>query len=80
METTQIKQLIVAGLPGSLVEVNGDGQHFQAVVISEQFAGKSRVAQQQLVYATVNSQLASGELHALSIKPYTPQQWSELNG
>lgn len=56
--------------------VAGDGQHFEAVVVSEEFAGKSRIARQQLVYKTLGDRM-NGEIHALSMKTYTPQEWSQ---
>ncbi|MDH5777576.1 MAG: BolA family transcriptional regulator [Gammaproteobacteria bacterium] len=77
MDPEEVKKLILTGLPGCEVTVTGDGSHFDAVVIGEIFEGKSRVAQQQLVYATVNAQITSGELHALSIKTYTPEDWEK---
>jgi acid stress-induced BolA-like protein IbaG/YrbA len=75
MDPAEVAKLIEAGLPGCQVTVNGDGSHFEAIVVGEVFAGLSLVKQQQLVYATVVDRITSGELHALSIKTYTPQDW-----
>ncbi len=75
MDPEEIKRLIQAGLPNCEVMVKGDGSHFDAIIVGEVFAGKSLVKQQQLVYATVNDRIRSGELHALSIKTYTPAEW-----
>lgn len=80
MENDAVKQLIESGLPGSEVLVTGDGRHFEAVVISDDFEGKSLIQKQRMVMATVKSQIESDELHALSIKTFTPQQWAEQNG
>jgi len=77
MDPEQVKKLIEAGLPGCEVMVKGDGSHFDAIVVGEVFTGQSPVKQQQLVYATVNDHITSGELHALSIKTYTPEQWEK---
>lgn len=77
METESIAGLIRAGIPGAEVQVTGDGSHFDAVVVSEAFAGLTLIKRQRLVMDTVKAELASGELHALSIKTYTPDQWSE---
>ena len=77
METEAVAKLIRDGMPGANVTVEGDGSHFEAVVVSEDFAGKSPIQKQRLVMATVRPQIESGELHALSIKTYTPQQWAE---
>ena len=77
MDPEEVKQLIMAGLPDCEVTVNGDGSHFDAVVVGDVFAGQSLVKKQQLVYATVNEQITSGKLHALSIKTYTPDEWEK---
>lgn len=79
MQPDEIKQLIEAGIPGAQAMVTGDGYKFEAVVISETFEGLSMVKEQQKVYGTVSAQIASGALHALSIKAYTPAEWRDLN-
>jgi len=71
VETSNIKKLIEAGLPGAKVEVTGDGRHFEAVVISDAFEGKTLIQRHRMVMATVKDQIASDELHALSIKAET---------
>lgn len=76
MEVQEISALIAAGIPGCNVQVDGDGRHFSAVVVSEAFAGKSMVQQHQLVYKTLGERMG-GEIHALSIKTYTPAQWQQ---
>jgi len=77
METAAVEQLIRAGLPGAQVQVTGDGSHFDAIVVSEVFEGQTPLKKQRLVMDTVRAQIASGELHALSIKTLTPAQWAE---
>ncbi len=72
MENQDVERLIEAGLPGSKVTVTGDGRHFEAVVVSADFAGKSPLQRQRMVMNTVRSQIESDELHALSIKTLTP--------
>ena len=74
METEAVAQLIRAGLPGAEVEVSGDGSHFDAIVVSDAFEGLSPIKKQRLVMDAVKTQIASGELHALSIKTLTPAQ------
>ncbi|MBK1705313.1 BolA family protein [Halochromatium glycolicum] len=74
MQTEAVAQLIRAGLPDAEVEVTGDGSHFEAVVVSDAFAGLTPIKKQRLVMDTVREQIASGELHALSIKTLTPDQ------
>ena len=75
MQPEEIKRLIEMGLPDALVQVEGDGSHFNAIVVSESFTNKSRIQKQQLVYATVQQQLLDGSLHALSLKTFTPEEW-----
>ena len=80
MDPEQIKQLILAGMACEYLDLDGDGQHFQATVVSNEFAGKSRVQRQQRVYQTLKEKLATGELHALSFKTLTPEEWSAQRG
>ncbi len=69
MKASDIKQLIEQGLPGADVNVLGDdGQHFEAIVTSSAFAGKSLIEQHRMVKATLGDKFSSGELHALSLK------------
>jgi acid stress-induced BolA-like protein IbaG/YrbA len=74
MEPEAVAALIRAGLPDADVKVTGDGAHFEAVVVSEAFDGLTPIKKQRLVMDTVKPQIASGELHALSIKALTPAQ------
>lgn len=60
--------------PGEHVAVGGDGYHFEATIVSAKFVGKRAVARQQLVYAAVNDWIATGELHALSMRCLTPDE------
>ncbi|MGD2083821.1 MAG: BolA family protein [Chromatiales bacterium] len=80
MEPEAVKALIEEGIPDARVEVTGDGRHFEAVVVSEAFAGKSLLQKHRMVMATVNDRIASDELHALSIKAYTPEDWASEAG
>lgn len=79
MQTQEIERLIEAGLSGAEATVEGDGTHFNALVISPVFAGKTRIQRQQLVYDTVRSQLLDGSLHALSLKTMTPEEWQTVD-
>lgn len=65
---------IAQGMVTEYLEVDGDGHHFEAVVVSDAFDGKSRVQRHQLVYQTLGDRMRD-EIHALSIKTYTPQEW-----
>ena len=77
MNPEDVKKLIEAGLPDCEVTVTGDGSHFDAIVVGEVFADMLPVKKQQMVYATVTDKITSGELHALTIKTYTPQEWEK---
>jgi len=65
---------IAAGLACEHLEVIGDGQHFQALIVSPAFAGKSRVQRHQLVYAALGDRMRE-EIHALSMQTLTPDEW-----
>ncbi len=67
MTPQHIQQLIASKMPDAAVEVSGGEGKFVANVISDAFAGLSPLKRHQLVYACVNDEIASGELHALTI-------------
>jgi len=69
----QIKEWIIAGLNDAHVEIEGDGQHFFATIVTDQFEGKSRIQRHQMVYQTLGDKMKA-EIHALSMKTLTPQQ------
>lgn len=70
-----LRERLQQAYSGEQVEVAGDGYHFQVTIISQRFAGLRSVQQQQQVYAAVQDWIASGELHALSMRTFTPEQW-----
>ena len=78
MTADEVKRLIEKGMPGAIVQVSGDGGKFEAVVVSPAFEGLSMIKGHQLVYGTVQTEIASGTVHALSIKAYTPAEWGQL--
>lgn len=73
VDAADIKEWIEQGLPDCTAEVEGDGQHFNAVVVSPAFTGKTMVEQHQLVYASLGGRMA-GEIHALSMRTLTPDE------
>jgi len=78
MNTEAIKALLEKNLPGAEVQVNGaDGVHFEAIVISDAFEGKSPVQQHRLVYQALQGKMENQEIHALALKTYTPARWRE---
>ena len=74
MEPQLIKQWIEQGLECEHVEVQGDGRHFEAVIVSAQFRGKPKVRQHQMVYAALGEKMRE-DIHALSMKTLTPEEW-----
>ena len=71
-----IQKDIEQGMKTSYLKVIGDGQHFEAVIVSEEFAGLSRIQRQQRVNKTLGDRM-TGDIHALSMKTFTPQEWQE---
>jgi acid stress-induced BolA-like protein IbaG/YrbA len=71
----QLKQFIESGLRCDHVEVAGDGQHFEAVIVSAAFRGKNKVQQHQLVYHVLGDRMRE-EIHALSMQTHTPEDWA----
>lgn len=75
----QVEAMIKAGLPDAQVQVQdltGGGDHYQVLVVSSAFEGKGLLQQHQLVYGAVKAAMSTEEIHALSIKTYTPQAWA----
>lgn len=77
MNTEDVKALIEKGIPGSQAIVSGEGCNLEVTVISDSFDGKTMLVEQKMVYAAVNHLIQSGELHALGIKAYTPEEWEK---
>lgn len=74
----QIKSYIENNLACDYLQVEGDdGQHFQAVIVSAEFIGKGMVQQHQRVYKALGDRMG-GEIHALSMKTFTPEDWRKL--
>lgn len=78
MNADFIKNLIQDGLPGAEVQVSGDdGVHFDATVVCGEFSGKSMLAQHRMIYDLLGDKMQSGDIHALGLRTFTPQQWEE---
>lgn len=71
-----VKSYIANGLECSHLEVEGDGQHFNALIVSEAFAGKRLIQRHQLVYAALGDRMRE-EIHALSMKTMTPEEYGQ---
>jgi len=75
VEPGSIEESIRAGLACTHLEVTGDGAHFEALVVSPDFAGLARVRRHQLVYAALGERMRE-EIHALSMKTLSPEEWA----
>ena len=64
-------------MPGSSVDVDGDGTHFEAVIVSGAFNGKTLLERHQMVYKALGDAMKE-RIHALSLKTYTPEQWEKM--
>ncbi len=71
----EVKSHIQESLLCEFVDVRGDGQHFEAIIVSAAFRGKSRVQQHQIVYRALGDRMRA-EIHALSMKTYSPEEWT----
>jgi len=79
----QVEAMIKAKLPEAEVivkDLTGGGDHLEAIVVSSEFEGKTRVKQHQLVYGALSEAMASEAIHALALKTYTPDAWSSASG
>lgn len=70
-----VRRYIAQGMQCSVLEVQGDGQHFEALIVSDAFDGKTRVARHQLVYAALGERMRA-EIHALSMRTLTPAEYA----
>jgi len=79
LSAKQLEEYIKQGLACDYIQVVGDdGTHFESIIVSPEFENKSMVQQHQLVYAALGDRMRA-EIHALSMKTYTPQKWIEIN-
>ena len=77
LSAQQLEAYITQSLACEYIKVLGDdGTHFESVIVSNAFVGKSMVQQHQLVYSALGDRMRS-EIHALSMKTYTPEQWNK---
>lgn len=70
-----VRQYIAQGLECEHLEVSGDGQHFEAIIVASAFEGLRSIARHQKVYAVLGDRMRA-EIHALSMKTLTPAEWS----
>ena len=75
MTADQIQTMIANGLPCEHVHVEGDGRHWYATVVTAAFEGLRPIQRHQKVYGTLGDKMANDEVHALSMKTFTPAEW-----
>ncbi len=75
LDPKKLESWIVDALPCEHLLVEGDGAHFSALIVSNEFAGLNRIKRQQRVNAILKEHFDSGELHALSMQTLTPEEW-----
>ena len=76
MNSEELQTIIAAGLPCDHLELSGDGRHWYATIVSSAFEGQRLIQRHQRVYATLGGRLQTDEVHALSMKTYTPAEWA----
>lgn len=75
MTEDDVKALLVAAIPDAEILVQGEGNKYTVTVVTDRFAGMRPVAKQQLIYAPLNAHIASGEIHAVSMRTFTQEEW-----
>ena len=76
MTNEEVKQMLESALDTCDVQVQGDGSHFDIIVVGDVFEGLSPVKKQQVVYSALNDKIADGSIHAVNMKTYTRAQWA----
>jgi acid stress-induced BolA-like protein IbaG/YrbA len=76
----EVKKMLEQAFPGDHIELaSGDDHHFQLLIVSERFAGRTPVEQHQMVYRALGGAMRE-DIHAMSLRTYTPEQWRKLHG
>ena len=79
MTAQELQDLIAAGLPCAHLQVQGDGRHWYATLVSAEFEGKRLIQRHQRVYATLGNHMVTDEVHALSMRTYSPAEWEKMS-
>ncbi|MBX3654284.1 MAG: BolA family transcriptional regulator [Ramlibacter sp.] len=79
MTAEELTSIIASGLPCEHLELEGDGRHWYATIVSAEFEGKRLIQRHQRVYATLGAKMHTDEVHALSMKTHTPAEWAALS-
>ena len=78
MKADDIKSILEQQLDNCDIKVDVDGSHVNIIVVGDIFEGKRTVQRQQLVYAALQEHIASGVIHAVNMKTYSPEEWQQL--
>ena len=76
MTSEELQSIIAEGLPCEHLDVSGDGAHWYATIVSSSFECKRLIQRHQQVYATLGGRIQTNEVHALSMKTFTPAEWA----
>ncbi len=76
MTAEELQAIIEAGLPCQHIALEGDGRHWYATIVSAEFDGLRAIQRHQRVYRTLGAKMHTDEVHALSMKTYTPAEWA----
>ena len=79
MTSEELQSIIQAGMACQHIALEGDGRHWFATIVSPEFEGKRALQRHQRVYATLGARMRTDEVHALSMKTYTPAEWAALS-
>lgn len=79
MQPEEVKAVLASSFEGAEIEVEVNGSHYDILIVSEVFEGLRAVKKQQMVYAAINEHIASGDMHAVNMRLFTPSQWAEQN-
>ncbi len=76
MTAQELQHIIATGLVCEHITLEGDGRHWYATIVSAEFEGKRAIQRHQRVYATLGTKMKTDEVHALSMKTFTPAEWA----
>jgi acid stress-induced BolA-like protein IbaG/YrbA len=79
MQSEDVAKILSEALNECEITVAGEGNHFQLTVVGEMFEGMNSVKRQQSIYACLNSYIADGTIHAITMKTYTPVEWQKIS-
>ncbi|MCW8333136.1 BolA family iron metabolism protein IbaG [Vibrio sp. SCSIO 43135] len=76
MDSAKVQQLLEEALNLQEVHVKGEGSHYEVVAVDACFEGMSRVKKQQMIYSPLMEYIQRNDIHAVSIKAFTPDEWA----